>query len=36
MKIIRDKSIQTVKKQKYPNLNDYQTRKKQNSEKRPK
>ena len=36
MKIIRDKSIKTVKKQKYTKLNNYQPRKKQNSEKRPK
>ena len=36
MKMIRDKSITTVKKkQKYTKLNNYQPRKK-NSEKRPK
>ena len=36
MKKFREKSIKTVKKQKYTNMNNYQPRKKQNSEKRPK
>ena len=34
MKIIRDKCIKTVKKQKYTKLNKYQMKKKQNSENR--
>ena len=34
MKIFRDKSIKTVKKQKYTKLNNYQPTKKQNFEER--